>query len=99
MVETYHQGRTNAETEHALREMIQVLDNDVAVFLLDVLTETAIGPELEGKALDGLIEARRKLNRYFASLGYDISAMLKPWSFDKDLLPALSKHLLREMAR
>ena len=37
--------------------------------------------ELEGKALEEFLERRRKLNRYFASLGYDISAMLKPWSF------------------
>jgi Beta-lactamase enzyme family len=81
MVETYHQGRTSAESERALREMIQVSDNDAAAFLLDVLTETASGSELEGKALDEFIDRRRKLNRYFASLGYDISAMIKPWSF------------------
>lgn len=81
MVETYHQGRTGAEIERALREMIQVSDNDAAAFLLDVLTETASGAELEGKALNDFIDRRRKLNRYFASLGYDISAMLKPWSF------------------
>lgn len=81
MVEAYHQGRTSAEIERALREMIQVSDNDAAAFLLDVLTETASGSELEGKALDDFIDRRRKLNRYFASLGYDISAMLKPWSF------------------
>jgi hypothetical protein len=81
MVETYHQGRTSAEIERALREMIQVSDNDAAAFLLDVLTETASGSELEGKALDDFIYRRRKLNRYFASLGYDVSVMLKPWSF------------------
>lgn len=81
MVETYHQGRTSAEIERALREMIQVSDNDAAAFLLDILTDTASGSELEGKALDDFIDRRRKLNRYFASLGYDISAMVKPWSF------------------
>lgn len=81
MVETYHQGRTSAEIDRALREMIQVSDNDAAAFLLDVLTDTASGSELEGKALDDFIDRRRKLNRYFASLGYDISAMMKPWSF------------------
>jgi hypothetical protein len=81
MVETYHQGRTTAEIERALREMIQVSDNDAAAFLLDVLTDTASGSELEGKALDDFIDRRRKLNRYFASLGYDVSVMIKPWSF------------------
>jgi beta-lactamase class A len=81
MVETYHQARLTPEIERALREMIQVSDNDAAAFLLDVLTGTASGSELQGKALDEFIHRRRKLNRYFASLGYDISAMIKPWSF------------------
>jgi beta-lactamase class A len=81
MVETYHQGKLTPEIERALREMIQVSDNDAAAFLLDVLTDTASGSELEGKALEEFIERRRKLNRYFASLGYDVSAMIKPWSF------------------
>ena len=81
MVETYHQSKLTPEIERALREMIRVSDNDAAAFLLDILTDTASGSELEGKALEEFIERRRKLNRYFASLGYDISAMIKPWSF------------------
>jgi beta-lactamase class A len=81
MVETYHQGKLTPEIERALREMIQVSDNDAAAFLLDILTDTCSGSELEGKALEDFIERRRKLNHYFATLGYDISAMIKPWSF------------------
>jgi hypothetical protein len=81
MVETYHQGRLTPEIERALGAMIRVSDNDAAAFLLDVLTDTASGSELEGKALEEFIERRRKLNRYFGSLGYDICAMAKPWSF------------------
>jgi beta-lactamase class A len=81
MVETFHQGNSSPEIERALREMISVSDNDAAAFLLDILTDTCSGSELEGKALEAFIDRRRKLNRYFASLGYDISAMLKPWSF------------------
>jgi beta-lactamase class A len=81
MVETFHQGRLTPEIERALREMIRVSDNDAAAFLLDVLTHTASGSELEGKALEEFVDRRRKLNRYFGSLGYDISAMAKPWSF------------------
>lgn len=81
MVETYHQGRFTPEIERALREMIQVSDNDAAAFLVDILTDTASGASLEGKALEEFIDRRRKINRYFASLGYDISAMMKPWSF------------------
>jgi len=81
MVETFHQGKSSPEIERALREMIWVSDNDAAAFLLDILTDTGSGSELEGKALEDFIDRRRKLNRYFASLGYDISAMIKPWSF------------------
>jgi Beta-lactamase enzyme family len=81
MVEVYHQGKLTPEIERALREMIQVSDNDAAAFLVDILTDTCSGSELEGKALAEFIDRRRKLNRSFASLGYDISAMIKPWSF------------------
>lgn len=81
MVETYHQAKLTPEIERALREMIWVSDNDAAAFLLDILTDTSSGGELEAKALEDFTERRRKLNRYFASLGYDISAMIKPWSF------------------
>lgn len=81
MVEVFHQGRITAEIERALREMIQVSDNDAAAFLVDVITETTSGPELEGKALEEFINRRRRLNSYFTSLGYDINAMVKPWSF------------------
>jgi hypothetical protein len=81
MVETYHQGTLTPEIERALREMIWLSDNDAAAFLLDILTDTCSGSEVEGKALEDFIDRRRKLNRYFASLGYDISAMIKPWSF------------------
>ena len=81
MVEVFHQRRLTTEIERALREMIQVSDNDAAAFLVDVITETTSGPELEGKALEEFINRRRRLNSYFTSLGYDISAMIKPWSF------------------
>src|SRR2546423_786464 len=81
LVETYRQGKLAPEIERALREMIYVSDNDAAAFLVDILTDTCTGSELEGKALEEFIERRRKLNRAFASLGYDISAMIKPWSF------------------
>jgi len=82
MVEAFHQGKFSPEIERALREMIQVSDNDATAFLVDILTDTCSGGELEGKALEDFLERRRTVNRYFATLGYDnISAMLKPWSF------------------
>lgn len=82
--------------------MIQVSDNDAAAFLLDVLTDTASGSELEGKALNEFIDRRRKLNRYFASLGYDISAMIKPWSFGpfgRDMQIMGEKLIVRQVAK
>src|SRR2546421_9899431 len=81
MVESYRQAKLTPEIERALREMIYVSDNDATAFLVDILTDTCSGSELEGKALEDFIDRRRKLNRYFATLGYDISAMMKPWSF------------------
>src|SRR6476646_8109827 len=81
MVETFRQGKSSPEIERALREMISVSDNDAAAFLVDILTDTCSGSELEGKALEDFTERRRKRNRSFAALGYDISAMMKPWSF------------------
>ena len=81
MVETFHQGRLSPEIERALGEMIRVSDNDAAAFLVDILTDTASGSELNGKALAEFLERRRKLNRYFESLGYDVSVFIKPWSF------------------
>jgi beta-lactamase class A len=81
MVEAFHQGHLTPEIERALGEMIRVSDNDAAAFLVDILTDTASGSELNGKALEDFLERRRKLNRYFSSLGYDVSVFIKPWSF------------------
>lgn len=81
MAHIFQQGRHSPEIERALREMIHVSDNDATAYLMDVLSGTTGGPELEGKSLEEFIERRRTTNRYMASLGYDISAMMKPWSF------------------
>lgn len=81
MVAIFQQGKHSPEIDRALREMIHVSDNDATAYLVDILTDTTAGPELEGKALDDFISRRRAINAHFASLGYDISAMMKPWSF------------------
>ncbi|MFL6531606.1 MAG: serine hydrolase, partial [Chthoniobacterales bacterium] len=81
MVAIFQQGKHSPEIDRALREMIHVSDNDAAAYLVDILTKTTAGPELEGEALEDFIARRRTINDYFASLGYDISAMMKPWSF------------------
>ena len=81
MAEVFRQGKHTPEIDRALREMIRVSDNDATAYLLDVLTGTTAGPELEGKALADFIDRRRALNRTFEKQGYDISMMMKPWSF------------------
>ena len=82
MVETFHQHQENApDVARALHEMIAVSDNDATAFIIDTISDTCSGPELQGRALDKFIEKRRVANHYFNDLGYDISAMAKPWSF------------------
>lgn len=81
MAAAFHQDHFTPEVERALSEMIRLSDNDAASYLVDVLSETTSGPELDGKALEQFLYRRRSLNRYFASLGYDVSVFLKPWSF------------------
>jgi len=82
MVEIYRRHQeTLPDVPRALEEMIGVSDNDAAAFLLDVATGTSSGPELSGRALDRFLRDRASINRDFSSLGYDVSAMCKPWSF------------------
>lgn len=93
MIEAFQQGQHTPEIDRALREMIAVSDNDATAYLIDVVTKTTAGPELEGKALAQFTERRRRLDRHFHSLGYDVSLLMKPWSFgpygrEKQLLGA-----------
>lgn len=69
------------DVDRALKEMISVSDNDATAYIVDVLSNTTEGTELRGRALRKFIERRRAINKRFAKLGYDISAMAKPWSF------------------
>lgn len=82
MAEVYHQkAETQPDVQRALEEMIHVSDNDATAFLIDVISDTSSGPELDGRALRKFIDKRRVVNRYLNPMGYDISAMAKPWSF------------------
>jgi len=82
MAEVYHQKvESEPDVDRALHEMIRLSDNDATAFLVDVISDTCAGPELEGRALAKFIDKRRVVNRWFSSMGYDISAMAKPWSF------------------
>lgn len=81
MTDTYARVPMTPEVERALKEMIVVSDNDATAFLVDILAGTCSGPDLTGRALRRFIEDRRGINKRFAAMGYDISAMMKPWSF------------------
>ena len=93
MTEIFREGKRSPEIERALREMIGLSDNDAASYLVDVISNTTSGPELEEEELRQFRERRRAINGVFNSLGYDVSAMAKPWSFgpygrEKQLLGA-----------
>jgi beta-lactamase class A len=82
LADVYHQKKeAEPDVDRAMKEMIRVSDNDATAFLIDTLTDTCSGPELQGRALNKFIEKRGEVNRWYASMGYDISAMAKPWSF------------------
>jgi beta-lactamase class A len=82
MAEVSHQKlEGDPEVARALGEMIRLSDNDATAFLIDVISDTSPGTNLEGRALNKFMEKRRVVNKWFASMGYDISAMAKPWSF------------------
>jgi len=82
LAETFHQKKeSQPDVPRALGEMIHVSDNDATAFILDVISDTCSGPELDGRALKKFIEKRSVVNRWLTPLGYDISAMAKPWSF------------------
>lgn len=69
------------DVPRALKEMIVQSDNDATAYLVDIEASTTGGPELQGWRLRRYIDKRRMINNRFKELGYDISAMMKPWSF------------------
>jgi len=82
MTETFHQHQENEpDMPRALQQMIEISDNDATAFVVDTITDTCSGPELQGWHLRRFMEKRGVVNRWFQSMGYDISAMAKPWSF------------------
>ncbi|MDQ6785746.1 MAG: class A beta-lactamase-related serine hydrolase [Acidobacteriota bacterium] len=58
------------ELERGLRDMIVSSSNDATQYIVDVLTDTSSGAELEGKKFRVYADKRNAVNRYFASLGY-----------------------------
>lgn len=64
------QLKPTAELERALRDMIVDSSNDATGYVLDALTGTTGGPELEGRAFNVWQASRNWVNRHFAALGY-----------------------------
>jgi beta-lactamase class A len=82
MAETYHQHKENdPDVPRALGEMIHVSDNDATAYIVDTISDTCSGPSLEGRPLRKFMEKREVVNRWLNPMGYDISAMAKPWSY------------------
>lgn len=58
------------ELERGLHDMIVDSSNDATNYIVDVLTDTASGAELEAKKFKIYGEKRNVVNRYFTSLGF-----------------------------
>ena len=82
MTDTFLQKKFDTpDVPRAMREMIGVSDNDATAYILDILANTEPGPDLAPRELLHFIDQRRTINNDFTRLGYDVSAMCKPWSF------------------
>ena len=85
LVAAHHQMETGSlkqtpELERALHDMIVDSSNDATHYVVDALTGTTDGPELDDAALGEWMNKRNTMNRYFASLGYEkINVNQKTW--------------------
>jgi predicted amidohydrolase YtcJ len=81
----HHQIETGALTPapefgRAMHNMIVDSSNDATAQVVDLLTGTSGGPDLEEAALHQWMEKRNLMNRYFLSLGYEsINVNQKTW--------------------
>ena len=68
------------ELERAMHDMIVDSSNDATSQVVDLLTGTTSGPELDDTALGTWLDKRNLMNGYFASLGYEnINVDQKTW--------------------
>lgn len=58
------------ELERGLRDMIVDSSNEATQYILDVLTDTSSGVELPRKEFEAWQYKRNRVNRFFASMGY-----------------------------
>lgn len=85
LVAAHHQIETGAlartpELERAMHDMIVDSSNDATSQVVDLLTGTTSGPELDDATLRSWLDKRNLMNRYFAALGYEnINVNQKTW--------------------
>lgn len=60
-----------AELERGLHDMIVDSSNEATQYILDVLTDTSSGAELPEKEFEAWQYKRNRVNRFFASMGYE----------------------------
>jgi beta-lactamase class A len=58
------------ELDRGLRDMVVDSSNDATQYIVDVLTDTASGPEVPQKEFEKWQYKRNRMNRYFAAMGY-----------------------------
>src|SRR4030095_644893 len=63
--------KSTPELERALHDMIVDSSNDATHYVVDALTGTTDGLELDERALADWMYKRNSVNRYFAGLGYE----------------------------
>ncbi|HWC78067.1 MAG TPA: amidohydrolase family protein [Blastocatellia bacterium] len=72
--------KPSAELDRALHDMIVTSSNDATHYIVDRVTGTTAGPELDDAELREWMDKRNSVNRYFASLGYNnINVNQKTW--------------------
>ena len=81
------------ELDRACHQMIAESDNDATSYVVDVVTGTTSGPELDDKEMAEWLKRRSVIQDYFASLGYEgIRLAMKTWSFDSYGREAAARH-------
>lgn len=58
------------ELDRGLRDMVVDSSNDATQYIVDVITDTASGPEVPQKEFEKWQYKRNRMNRYFAAMGY-----------------------------
>ena len=64
------QLKQTPELDRAMHDMIVSSTNDATQMIVDALTDTTGGPEMDAAALTAWMEKRNAVNRYFEGLGY-----------------------------